>query len=276
MRPADNIHHIDDLETPELAPYRTLRRPMDHIREGIFVAEGEKVVRRLLDSSLQVVSLLLTPEWYDQLGGERIIELRDGAKIYVAEKRVLETIVGYNLHQGIMAVGKIPGQQPLDRVIAGAPKPSLLVALDGLVNAENVGVVVRNCVAFGVHAIIVGETSSSPYLRRAVRNSMGAVFRLPIVQSDHLATSLSELRERHQMNIVAAHPHERATIHAADLKGDCCVVFGNEGGGISEEVLARCSERVGIPMMNGTDSLNVASASAVFLYEVSRQRRPAS
>lgn len=291
MRTLTNILRVNSLESPELQPYRTLRRPLEHIKKGIFVAEGEKVVARLLDSELTIVSMLLTPEWFEEISSshrlsidlsasEPVSGVTSGAEksgtsppaLYIAEHGLLETIVGYNLHQGIMAVARIPEERSMQEIIGSIPHPHLLVALDGLVSAENVGVVVRNCAAFGVHAIIVGETSSSPYLRRAVRNSMGTIFHVPVVHSDNLAGALSTIHGRYGTRIVAAHPHDRSDIRRVDLTGNLCIVFGNEGDGISRTVLDACSERVAIPMASQVDSLNVASASAVFLYEAKSQR----
>jgi tRNA G18 (ribose-2'-O)-methylase SpoU len=269
-----NVCRIDSLDEPELQPYGTLRRPMKHIRAGIFVAEGDKVVRRLLDSKLTIVSMLVTPEWYQLLlaNKHQISRIEHPFTIFIAEKSLLESIVGYNLHQGIMAVAKVPAEQSLDETIAAISKPHLLVALDGLVNAENVGVVVRNCAAFGADAIVVGETSSSPYLRRAVRNSMGTVFQLRIVHTTDLIGSLIILRRDHGTRIVAAHPHSGSIIDASNLTENLCIVLGNEGSGVSPRILEICTDHIAIPMMNQTDSLNVASASAVFLYEAWRQR----
>jgi tRNA G18 (ribose-2'-O)-methylase SpoU len=278
MKTSVQIHNVTSLDLQELQPYRTLRRPMDHIKQGIFVAEGEKVVRRLLASDLSVVSMLLTQQWHEQLfsTGHQTTDIErhsfQSFSIYIAEKKLLESIVGYNLHQGIMAVGKLPAQRTLEETIAKIRQPYFLVALDGLVNAENVGVVVRSCAAFGVDAIIVGETSSSPYLRRAVRNSMGAVFQMPIVHVADLADSLRLLHKQYNVRTIAAHPHEHPTIYKSDLSGNICIVVGNEGEGISPKILDACVEHVAIPMLNETDSLNVASASAVFLYEAVKQR----
>jgi tRNA G18 (ribose-2'-O)-methylase SpoU len=263
---------IANLDYPELAPYRTLRRPVEHFHQGIFVAEGEKVVRRLLESKLELLSVLITPEWLEEY--RILLNARsEQITVFVGEKELLETIVGFNLHQGIMALGKIPVQASLESMLAESVSPHLLVALDGLTNAENLGVLVRNCVAFGVQAILVGETSSSPYLRRAVRNSMGAVFKIPIVHCKSLVESLKAIRKVHQFKIFATHPHTKeCSIQNVDFSGDCCVVFGSEGDGISTQVLSRCDVAVAIPLQRSVDSLNVASASAVFLYEVMRQR----
>ncbi len=236
------------------------------------MAEGEKVVRRLLSSGLEVSSLLITPEWLERLTVNSPTSIPDAAVVYVAPRALLESIVGFSLHQGIMAVGRVPASQSLDSGIASIRKPYLLTALDGLVNAENVGVVVRNCAAFGVDAIVVGETSSSPYLRRAVRNSMGAVFGMKIFHVTDLADALRTLRTDHGTTILGAHPGGRTQLSQANLRESICIVFGNEGTGLSSRILAVCDELVAIPMMNSTDSLNVASASAVVLFEVRRQR----
>ncbi len=268
------ICRIDSLDSAELQPYRTLRRATEHIKQGIFVAEGEKVVSRLLDAQIEVVSLLLTEPWQEELGPS--IEKRGvgNIKVWVAPKHLLESIVGFHLHQGVMAIGKIPRPVGLAEAIESDIKPHLVVALDGLTNADNIGVIVRNCVAFGVNALIVPQNTSSPYLRRAVRMSMGAVFRLPIVSVENLAPSLRKLTNQFGTRIIATHPQPDATsIEDADLNGSVCLVLGSEGKGISSEVLETCSEKVSIPMTLETDSLNVATASGIFLFEAARKRR---
>jgi tRNA G18 (ribose-2'-O)-methylase SpoU len=263
------IEEITSLDRPELHPFRTLRRPVDHLKEGIFVAEGDKVVRRLLESDLTLVSLLCTPERFGTV--EPTLRHRN-VKIFLGGKDLLETIVGYNLHQGIMAVARVPQPRPLEAFLASAPVEAVLVALDGLANSENVGVVVRNCAALGVSAILAGETSSSPYLRRAVRNSMGTVFKLPVYHTAHLAETIGAILRPNGFRVFAADPSGRTTLDGADLRGKLCFVFGSEGTGLTPEVLAACDELVAIPMANDTDSLNVASACAVMLYEVCRRR----
>jgi tRNA G18 (ribose-2'-O)-methylase SpoU len=282
-----HIIHIDSLDIPELVPYRTLKRPLEHQRQGIFIAEGEKVVRRFLESPLTVISILLTEEWlavYRPLLEAR--KVGNGAegdkmiKVFVAEKKILESIVGINLHQGIMALGKIPAPKgfatgtAIEEILKRSQKPYCFVALDGITNAENMGVIVRNCAAFGVNAIIVGETSCDPYLRRAVRNSMGNIFSVPIIYANNLAESLNTLHHEFAMCTIAADPQQgTAPLMKFDFSADCCLVFGSEGNGISAHVRKTCSDAVTIPMANKVDSLNVASATAVVLYEVIRQRR---
>ncbi len=262
------VEHLTSLDRKELTPYRTLRQPLEHFAKGYFIAEGEKVVRRLLESGLKTLSILCTPEWFERLS-EKFPQ--GDLKVFIGEKDLLRTIVGFHLHQGIMAVGKVPEPPLLETFLDNERTSLLLVALDGLANAENVGVLVRNCAAFGVDGIVVGETSSSPYLRRAVRNSMGAVFKLPVFHTENLAAAIRSMHGK-SVQTIAAHPHHSAALEQLSLGKKICLVFGSEGSGLSEAVLQACEKRAAIPMMNDTDSLNVASASAVFLYEISRRR----
>jgi tRNA G18 (ribose-2'-O)-methylase SpoU len=281
------IQKITALDLPELAPYRTMRRSAEHEAQGIFIAEGEKVTRRLLESRFTVVSVVL-PEKHLENFRPLLAARPEPVTVYIAEKSLLETLVGYSLFQGVLSVGKIPQPAPLDEILKQGPKPQLFASIDGLSNAENLGAMVRNCVAFGVQALLVGETCSSPYLRRAVRNSMGTIFHLPVWEVKmanaavqvrrndppqfSLVQTLHDLRAR-GIHCIAAHPHtNKKVLSQADFTGDCCLVFGSEGHGISPEVLAACDECVAVPMANGVDSLNVGAAAAVFLYEVSRQR----
>ena len=265
------VQAINSLDLPVLQPYRTMRRQQEHRDQGIFVAEGEKVVRRLLESDFQVVSLLIPERWLADL--EPLLNRRpENVQVFVAEKKLLETLTGFSMYQGLLAVGRIPGQRTLEQLISNSSALRLLVAVDSLSSAENLGAVVRNCAALNVQGLIVGETSTSPFLRRAVRSSMGTIFQLPIVESDDLTQALRRLRDQ-GIRTIAAHPHtDGRTLSAVDFTRDCCIVFGSEGYGIAPAVLNTCDEKVAIPMPATVDSLNVASAAAAFLYEANRQR----
>ena len=265
------VEKIGSFERPELLPYRTMRRQEEQRQQNIFVAEGEKVVRRLLESDFEVVSLLLPERWLTEL--EPLLKARsESIAVFVGEKALLETLTGFSMYQGLLAVGRVPRPRPLASVLAGCRRPYLLVAVEGLSSAENLGALVRNCVGFGVQALIVGETSGSPFLRRAVRSSMGTIFQLPVVETAALAGQLAWLKNE-GIRVIAAHPHEAGKkIWQAQFRNDCAIVFGSEGFGLSPQVLELCDETVAIPMPPTVDSLNVGSAAAVFLYETSRQR----
>jgi len=265
------VRKINSLDLPELQPYRTMRRQLEQRASGIFVAEGEKVVMRLLESQLPVVSLLLPEECVGRL--EPLLNIRpEHIELFVADKRVLEGLTGFSMYQGVLGVGKVPEQHELANILDRSTKPWLIAVADGISNAENLGALARNCAAFNVQLLIVGKTCCSPFLRRAVRSSMGAIFYLPVIESNNVPDTLCDLKRR-GIRCIAAHPHsEKRTLFQADFRSDCCVVFGSEGQGLSPDVLQVCEEHIAIPMAQKIDSLNVGSAAAVFLYEVNRQR----
>ena len=267
-----HIKPIQSLDAPELALYLTLRRVDEHERSGVLVATNAKVVRRLLTSRFTVTSALLTPDWLEKLEPQLRARPENEIIVYVGAKELLETITGYQLHQGAMAVGKIPPRPDFETLLAQSPRPLLLAAVEGIASAENLGAIVRGCAAFGAHFLIVGETCGSPFQRRAVSGSMGSIFEQPVVQVDNLVESLTSLRTR-GVRCLAAHPCVGAKkLSAVDLRGDCCLVFGAEGPGLTAPVLAACDDAVEIPMPSHMNSLNVAAAAAVFLYEATRQR----
>jgi tRNA G18 (ribose-2'-O)-methylase SpoU len=265
------IQPVTDLADPVLKPYRTLRRRKDLERQRIFVVEGDKVVQRLLESHFPVQSLLITAPWLERVQG--LLDQRtDAITVFLAEKSQIEEITGFGCYQGIKAVGQIRHPDTLPTVLQATLRPRLLAAFDGISNAENLGVMVRNCAALGAHAAIVGETSASPFLTRAIRTSMGAIFRLPAVEVLNLVEALKSLREE-GIRCIAAHPSASGkTLAETDLTRDVCIVLGSEGYGLSAEVLATCDEAVAVPMAAEIDSLNVSSAAAVFFYEAARQR----
>jgi len=265
------VQRIESFAQPELQPYATMRRPTAHREQGIFVAEGTKVVERLLESTLGVISVVLPEELLPAYQG--LLEKRpEHVTVYLAPKPMLEQLTGFAMFQGVLALARVPAPLSLDEALTRAPRPGLLVAAEGLTNAENVGVLVRNCAAFGVGLLVVGETCASPYLRRAVRNSMGTIFQQNLVETHDLGQTLQSLRGL-GIRCLAAHPHtDQSRLADTDLTGDCCLVFGSEGEGLTPRCLELCHEAVAIPMASGVDSLNVSNAVAVFLYEAARQR----
>ncbi len=267
-----HIQPVQALDAPELALYRTLKRVEEHERAGVLVAANSKVVKRLLASRFTVVSALLTPAWLEKLEPQLRARTEADIFVYVAEQKLLETITGYVMHQGALAVAEIPPLPDLETLLITSPRPLLLAAVEGIASAENLGAVVRSCAAFGAHFLIVGETCGSPFQRRAVAGSTGTIFEQPVVRVENLLETLTVLRAR-GVRCLAAHPRpDAAKLSAADLRGDCCLVFGAEGPGLTPAVLAACDEPVEIPMPSHMNSLNVAAAAAVFLYEATRQR----
>jgi tRNA G18 (ribose-2'-O)-methylase SpoU len=268
-----SLYNISSLDLPELEPYRTLKQPIEHLQKGIFVAEGEKVVRRLFESTIRVYSILLSDEWFKILKHD-LETHRDLIDVFVGEKKLIDTIVGHRLHQAIMAIGQVPkplGIYELCEKIK-QKKAYLIVILDGIANAENMGVIIRNCACFSVDAVIIIPSSCDPYLRRSVRNSMGNIFQLPIIHLSNLKDEIGKLKQC-GVTVYAAHPHSASKdLGVTTFSHKLSIIFGSEGNGISKEVLELCDEYITIPMKAGVDSLNVASSSAVVLYELHKRK----
>jgi len=220
--------------------------------EGTFIGDGDKVVRRMLKTT-RVDRILCTPEWIQKL------PIPEGIDVRVAPISRLISIVGFRLHQGLMALGEIPPEKP--------PSGTFHLALDGLANAENVGAILRSCAAFGVDGVILGPGTASPWLRRAVRVSLGAPLIVPVHTSPDLAATVRGL------NAYAAHIHgDRRDYRSVDYTKNACLVLGSEPNGVTDEVLRACKGVIYIPMASEWDCLNVAASAAVLLSEVRRQR----
>lgn len=263
-----NVIPVTSLEGPELEPYRTLRETTRHWREGYAVVESGKVVLRLLQSEADVVSFLMTSEWFEKLHAMLSRPRYARTPVFIAEQEALRRIVGFPLHNNVMALIRIPENPDWDEF---ATSGRVYVAVEGIADAENIGMIVRNCAAFGVSGLIVGSDSCSPYLRRAVRVSVGAVFSLPVFHSADILQSLRGAKARHSWRIVATVPRGGENT----LPGDdpICLFFGSEGNGLTDDALGICDALFTIPIRDDIDSLNVANATAIALYHAMVVRR---
>lgn len=264
---------IKDPDDPRLSAYRSLKGK-ELEREGLFIAEGEKVVGSMVLSACQIASCLVSRETIGRYRPLLAALKKREAPLYAAPNNIIEDIIGFRFHKGIMAAGYCPMKHTVSEGLKEARRPFFLAALNGVNDPQNVGLIVRNATAFGVQALIVDGATYDPYYRKAVRVSMGAVFNMPVFYEDDLATALRCLKKRYAMRVIAATPGRPARdIARVRFSGDVCLVFGNEDKGVSPGVLRIADARVRIPVSKAVDSLNVASAAAVLLYEASRSRR---
>jgi len=264
------VTYIKNLDDQKISIYRSLKGK-GLGKNGLFIAEGDKVIQELLKSNLRVVSALMTEEWLKRFQRQlnEKAEQEKGIHVYIMAQKKMERVVGFNLHQGIMMAAESPPKLSLEQVSRFWNSPHLLLAINGIKDSENIGVIVRNSVAFGVDTIIVDKNSCVPYTRRAVRVSMGTIFRLPVAYTDCLSATLRLLKGRFNTRIIAAAPGTKYQILSkVDLSGNICLVFGSEEHGLSDDVIKSANSTVRIPMYAGLDSLNVSCASAIFLYHV--------
>jgi tRNA G18 (ribose-2'-O)-methylase SpoU len=260
---------ISTLDDPRVWHYRNLKdRELDRSGKW-FIAEGEHVVRRLLASDFPVESVFLS----EKRAAEIAPVVPPEVPVYVAPQRLMEQVLGFKFHSGIVACGRRKPRNTLDEVIPKDRDRRLtIVACPDLSNVENIGSMIRLCAGFGVDALVLGEHSHDPFWRQSVRVSMGTVFSLPIVHSDNLLRDLTRLRDEWGVEFAATVLDEIAEpLSDASRGARFGLLFGNEAQGLDDAHVAVCQRRVTIPMKLGTDSLNVAIAAGIFLYHFTRE-----
>lgn len=253
---------VSAADDPRLADYRQLKEQALKEASGKFIAESEPVVRKLLASPLDVHSLLVTPLHHQNLRGE----LRAGVPVYVAEQAVLDQVAGFHVHRGCLAVGR----RPQAAVIPATART--VVVLEDLVDVDNVGALVRHSAAFGADAVLLSPRAADPFYRKAIRVSMGAVFAIPIVRAQSWPGDLAGLRARGFSIVGTVLDRDATPLAALSWPERVALVFGSEGPGLSTAAREVCDARVTIPMIHA-DSLNVATAGAIFLYARNSQRQ---
>jgi tRNA G18 (ribose-2'-O)-methylase SpoU len=259
---------IDSLDDPRVWHYRNLKdRALD--RSGRwFIAEGEHVVRRLLASDFPVESVFLS----EKRAAEMTPAVPADVPVYVAPQHLMEQVMGFKFHSGVVACGRRKPPQTIDEVIPKGRARLTIVACPDLSNVENIGSLIRLCAGFGVDALVLGERSHDPFWRQSVRVSMGTIFSLPIVHTDNLLRDLERLRDEWDIELAATVLDEAAEpLNRAARGSRFGLLFGNEAQGLDADHVAVCQRRVTIPMKLGTDSLNVAVAAGIFLYHFTRE-----
>lgn len=261
---------------PRLADYALLGDPARLRAAGAFVAEGRFVVRRLVEGArFAVRSLLVTETVLAALAdlGSRLAAV----PVLVASKPLLREVTGFAFHQGCLAIGERPGAEAdLERWLAALGEGSrTVVVLENVSHADNVGAVFRNVAALGGAGVLLDAGCADPLYREAIRVSMAATLRVPFARADALPHALTRLRAG-RFHIVALTPRASApaiTTLAERLGAEdrVALLVGSEGQGLGDAALARADVALRIPMAEGVDSLNLAAATAIALYERARR-----
>ncbi|MCF2527500.1 TrmH family RNA methyltransferase [Yinghuangia soli] len=259
---------IEDPADPRLADYTDLTdvelRRRREPAEGLFMAEGEKVIRRALEAGYPLRSMLLTDRWLDVMAD--VAEAADGP-VYVASPELVEQVTGYHVHRGALAsMQRKPLPDPAG-LLAGARRVAILEAVN---DHTNIGAIFRGAAALGMDAVLLSPDCADPLYRRSVKVAMGAVFSVPYARLAPWPRALETVREA-GLTVLAMTPAEEAVplheLPPADLER-CAVMLGAEGPGLTRKALDAADRLVRIPMSHGVDSLNVGAAAAVAFYAV--------
>jgi tRNA G18 (ribose-2'-O)-methylase SpoU len=263
---------ITDPDDERLGDYRALTdlelRTRWEPPHGLFIGEGELVLRRARRAGYRPRSYLVDAKRVDQLA-----DLAGDTPVYAATPAVLSAVTGFHVHRGVL--GSFHRKPP--RTAPDVLGPARRVAvLEDVNNHTNIGAVFRGAAALGVDAVLLSPTCADPLYRRSVRVSMGEVFAIPYARIEPWPDGLRQVREA-GFTLLAMTPDPGAVPLQRlrpQQRARAALLLGAEGPGLSKQALAAGDVPVKIPMRRGVDSLNVAAAAAVAFWELTRDDDP--
>lgn len=261
---------IDDPSDPRIAGFVAIRERDLTGREGRFIAEGTVVLRMLAQAGAEgrgfaAEAVLLLESRVAGVAGI-VAAFPADVPVYVAPAAVFDAIAGFPMHRGVLALGRKPAAVPVADRIAALPEESLVLAGCGLSNHDNAGAIFRNAAAFGADAVFLDETSCDPLYRKAIRVSVGSVLTVPFSRGLAAHALLSALAGA-GFEIWGLSPQGKVPVGAVPAGRRIALVVGTEGEGLPQAILSSF-RTARIPQRPGLDSLNVATASGIALYQI--------
>jgi tRNA G18 (ribose-2'-O)-methylase SpoU len=263
--------HVSNPGDPRIADYQNITDPALFEQRGVFIAEGRLVVRRLLVTpGLVTRSVMVTAPALAAL--DDVLDAAGSLPIYVVPQAVMNGVSGFNVHRGCLAIGERGAPRDWYALAATARR---LVVLERVANADNMGAIFRNAAAFAADAVLLGPDCTDPLYRKAIRTSMGAALSVPFA---HVTPWPEALLAIHAAGFITvgltpcadARPVRAIAAGLDDAR--IAIVAGHEGEGLTRAAIDACDVVARIPMSGGVDSLNIATAVAIALYDVSSIR----
>ncbi|MBB4039993.1 tRNA G18 (ribose-2'-O)-methylase SpoU [Microvirga flocculans] len=257
---------ISDPADPRIEPYRAVRERDLVGRQHRFVAEGEVVLRVLLRQSRFTIESLLLAEGRAESLSDALALLPPDVPVYTANRQVMDAIVGFPIHRGILAIARRPSLPPVEEILAQLPEKALVVGLIGLTNHDNVGGIFRNAAAFGADAVLLDRETCDPLYRKAIRVSVGGALVVPFTRAPS-AEALLRALEAASFEVIALSPSGKEVLSQIRPSRRTALLLGAEGPGLPHGLLEK-TRSVSIPMSGGFDSLNVATTSGIALHHL--------
>lgn len=267
-----NIIPLDDPHDPRLLPYRDIKREDVRNPAELFIAEGKLVVQRLLASDYETVSVLAEPNRVECLQPW----LKPDTPVLVVPPGLIREVAGFNFHRGLLACGRRIPFAPADRLFDAAPPQATAMAAIAINDLENLGSLIRSAAAMGIDHLALSRQTVDPLCRRVLRVSMGTSLKMRYFDLPDPLAWFTENERREAWFTVATTlaadsiPMSEVSRQPGFQTRRRMIVMGNEGDGLPPAIQAACSVRAKIPMAAGVDSLNVAVAGAITIYELLR------
>lgn len=261
---------IDDPDDPRIAAYRNIRERDLVGRDGLLVAEGKVVLAMLLASgTYRPQSLLIASHRLEALS-DLLATVPDDVQIFSAAQAVMDAVAGFQIHRGILAIGKRVTAPSPDDLLAALPERAVVVALSAISNHDNMGGIFRNAAAFGAQAILLDADCCDPLYRKAIRVSVGAALLVPFAFVPR-GSDMIDLLARHGFETLAFSPSGTERLDDVVPAPRTAILLGAEGPGLAPDLIAR-ARGVRIAMAPGFDSLNVATAGGIALHHMAAVR----
>ncbi|MGQ5719057.1 TrmH family RNA methyltransferase [Pseudochrobactrum asaccharolyticum] len=264
----NSVIFINDLADKRLGAYLNIKERDLTGRQSRFIAEGKVVLRVLLQSAqFEAESLLITE---NKLAGmQDILSLcSSDVPVYVVSSAHMDQIAGFNVHRGILAVGKRKTPIDINTLIKSIPENGLMLILCGISNHDNIGSIFRNAAAFEASCVLLDETCCDPLYRKAIRVSVGATLQVPYTHNGQIDDIIKAVAEA-GINLIALSPQSTQSLYELPARGRTALLLGTEGDGLPPHLLTSL-QTARIPMSRHFDSLNVATASGIALSCLSR------
>jgi TrmH family RNA methyltransferase len=270
-RKTERMRHptITATSNPHIKEAMAVREKRKKYGHDAFLLEGPHLVEMALRSGTPLHKIFFTGDYASHGGGDHLLRqaARTGAQLFQVTGQILSRLSDTETPQGIIALASY---RPIPLDAAAPREASLFAVIDGIQDPGNLGTIIRTADAAGADAVILLPGSCDAFMPKTIRSSAGSLLTVPIAYSDR-QTLLPLLRKR-SVRLCVTDVHASATIYSADLSGPLAFVFGNEAHGASEEILRAADTRVRIPIFGKAESLNVAAAAAICMFEAVRQR----
>lgn len=248
---------------------RSLNKKKNRIKRGLYFIEGIRIVEDAIKSEEDIEYVLYSDKLFDVQMGKELLDFIDGKyKTYKVNESLFNDVSDTETPQGILAVIKMKNYSIEDIFT----EKDFIIILDRLQDPGNMGTIIRSADALGATGIIISKGSVDVYNQKVLRSTMGSLFHIPIIHVEDIKETILKLKEK-DIKIFATTLNESKYCYDVDFKKNIAVIIGNEGNGVGSDIYNLSDENIIIPMIGNSESLNVAMASSIIMYEVLRQRK---